>query len=234
MKPHLLATPLLPDALLEPWVTAEEAAEAMRFGSERRRRERLTWRALARQQLGAEVRFGYDAVGAPEAIGRPERLSVSHTVDRVVILLSDRPCAIDIERTDRRLEAVFRRLLTPAEAALSTDALYPTIACCAKECLYKYGHDRTLQLQQDLQLEAIEPVGAVESIGAVGTVEAVEQVGVIGTVGSSPASLPEPIRFTGAEPLRPHALLTARIRGGAPLRLVACRLGAEHLLVYLT
>lgn len=294
MIPHLAVIPLLTVGEAAPHVTAEEFAEAASFGSEHRRRERLTWRAAARRMLGGELRIAYDAVGAPVALGRPERLSVSHAAERAAVLVADRPCAVDLERCDRNFSRVLSRCLTPSEQQLSADPLFPAAAWCTKECLYKYGQDRSLALREELRIEGFERIGGDEVFGAepcgepAGGVEGAEVAGFSGFSGSSglsglfgpgrageqtagfaggagaaPNSGREgdgavgceaagrfgiersvvvggsafgslaPIVVTAAEPLVPYAVLTARIRGGELLRPVACRLGAEYLLVYL-
>jgi len=300
MIPHLAVIPLLTVGEAAPHVTAEEFAEAAAFGSEHRRRERLTWRAAARRMLGGELRFAYDAVGAPVALGRPEHLSVSHAAERAAVLVADRPCAVDLERCDRNFSRVLSRCLTPFEQQLSADPLFPAAAWCTKECLYKYGHDRSLALREELRIESFERIGGDEVFGAepggeqAGGVEGAEVAGFSGSPGSpgvsglsgfsgffelgrageqtagfaggagaAPNSGREgdgavgcepagrfgiersvvvggsafeglaPIVVTATEPLVPYAVLTARIRGGELLRPVACRLGAEYLLVYL-
>lgn len=296
MIPHLTVIPLLTAGEAASHVTAEELAEAAAFGSEHRRRERLTWRAAARRMLGGELRIAYDAVGAPVALGRPERLSVSHAADRAAVLVADGPCAVDLERCDRNFSRVLSRCLTPFEQQLSDDPLFPAAVWCTKECLYKYGHDRTLVLREDLRIEGFERIGGDEGAWGFGTFEAFGpgsgrgQVGAAefsgpgragelaagfaggagaapnsgregtGTVDSEPAAGfgavcgepagrfgiersvvvggstfggQAPILVTAVEPLVPYAVLTARIRGGELLRLIACRLGPEYLLVYL-
>lgn len=285
MIPHLTVIPLLTVGEAASHVTAEELAEAAAFGSEHRRRERLTWRAAARRMLGGELRIAYDAVGAPVALGLPERLSVSHAADRAAVLVADGPCAVDLERCDRNFSRVLSRSLTPFEQQLSDDPLFPAAAWCTKECLYKYGHDRTLALREDLRIEGFERIGGDErdegawGFGAFGPEQGRGQAGVAGfsgpgragelaagfaggagaapnsgregtgTVDSEPAGCfgiersvvvggstcggLAPILVTAVEPLVPYAVLTARIRGGEFLQLIACRLGTEYLLVYL-
>lgn len=288
MIPHLTAIPLLTAGEAASHVTPEELAEAAAFGSDHRRRERLTWRAAARRMLGGELRIAYDAVGAPVALGRPERLSVSHAAERAAVLVADRPCAVDLERCDRNFSRVLSRCLTPFEQQLSDDPLFPAAAWCTKECLYKYGHDRTLALREDLRIEGFERIGGdergerVEVFGAFGIFGpglGRGQAGLAGFSGTDRAGEPAagfaggagaalnsgregtgtvdsepagrfgiersvvfggstcgglaPILVTAVEPLVPYAVLTARIRGGELLRLVACRLGTEYLLVYL-
>ena len=83
------------------WVTSDELAEARRFVREGRRREYLTWRAVVRRELGADVRIAYDAAGAPVVDRDGVYVGVSHCRGRVAVCLSDVPCAVDIEPETR-------------------------------------------------------------------------------------------------------------------------------------
>ncbi|MEI3528622.1 MAG: 4'-phosphopantetheinyl transferase superfamily protein [Alistipes sp.] len=141
-----------PEGEAAAWATAEERAAAAAFGSERRRREYLTWRALVRRELGRDVRIAYDAVGAPVLENRPEYLSVSHCNGRVAVCLSLRRCAVDIEPVTRNFGRVLSRYMTPEEQALADDPLLPAAVWCAKETLYKYVGRRELDLLRDLRI----------------------------------------------------------------------------------
>lgn len=141
-----------PEGEAAAWATAEERAAAAAFGSERRRREYLTWRALVRRELGRDVRIAYDAVGAPVLENRPEYLSVSHCDGRVAVCLSLRRCAVDIEPVTRNFGRVLSRYMTPEEQALADDPLLPAAVWCAKETLYKYAGRRELDLLRDLRI----------------------------------------------------------------------------------
>lgn len=141
-----------PEGEAAAWATAEERAAAAAFGSERRRREYLTWRALVRRELGRDVRVAYDAVGAPVLENRPEYLSVSHCDGRVAVCLSLRRCAVDIEPVTRNFGRVLSRYMTPEEQALADDPLLPAAVWCAKETLYKYAGRRELDLLRDLRI----------------------------------------------------------------------------------
>lgn len=141
-----------PEGEAAAWATAEERAAAAAFGSERRRREYLTWRALVRRELGRDVHIAYDAVGAPVLENRPEHLSVSHCDGRVAVCLSLRRCAVDIEPVTRNFGRGLSRYMTPEEQALADDPLLPAAVWCAKETLYKYAGRRELDLLRDLRI----------------------------------------------------------------------------------
>lgn len=164
---HLLMSPLMTPAEFAGWVTAAELQEAETFGSERRRLEYLSWRALVRQHYGAEVQFAYNALGAPYLVNHPEYyLSVSHTDDAVVVLLSEHRCGVDIERLDRRFRHIRAKYLTAEESALSDHPHFPAIAWCAKEALYKYAGERAVDFTRDLRLVAFDPTKDGEQLQA--------------------------------------------------------------------
>lgn len=130
------------------WATPEELRQVACFPLEQRRREYLTWRAVVREVLGREVEIAYNALGAPYLPARTEHISVSHAGERVAVRISDRRVAVDIERTDRSFHRILHKYLTPDEQALSDDPLFPAVAWCAKEALYKWAGVRDLTFEQ--------------------------------------------------------------------------------------
>lgn len=97
------------------WVTSDELSEAGRFVREGRRREYLTWRAVVRRELGADVRIAYDAAGAPVVDRDGVYVGVSHCRGRVAVCLSDVPCAVDIEPETRDFSRAALRYMSPSE-----------------------------------------------------------------------------------------------------------------------
>ena len=65
LTPRLLIEPPMTIAAANAWATPEERQRAGTFGSERRRREFLTWRAIVRRELGRAIRISYDEEGVP-------------------------------------------------------------------------------------------------------------------------------------------------------------------------
>lgn len=182
-------------AALDGWIAADERAAADAFGSERRRREYLTWRAVVRRALGPDVRIGYDANGAPQLLDLSLHLSVSHCAGLVAVALSDAPCAVDAESTGRDFSRVCSRYLTPSEASLSSDPLWPAVAWCAKETLYKYARRRELDLCRDLRLLEADLAGG-RIVGRIGDgaplpmrIDRVEEVLVVSLFGNPDAPL---------------------------------------------
>lgn len=194
MNRLLTAFPAAADAL-DGWIAADERAAADAFGSERRRREYLTWRAVVRRALGPDVRIGYDANGAPQLLDLSLHLSVSHCAGLVAVALSDAPCAVDAESAGRDFSRVCSRYLTPSEASLSSDPLWPAVAWCAKETLYKYARRRELDLCRDLRLLEADLAGG-RIVGRIGDgaplpmrIDRMEEVLVVSLFGNPDAPL---------------------------------------------
>lgn len=126
------------------------------FGTEARRREALMWRYIVHRELGADAKIAYNEIGAPILENRTEHIGVSHSADFVAVIISNRPCAIDIERLDRNFERVASRYIRPDEENLSCDERLRAVAWCAKETLYKYADERGLDLLRDIKLLSID------------------------------------------------------------------------------
>lgn len=153
MRRLFVEAPLPFDEALQ-WATDDEIATAGSFATTRRE-EYLAWRAVIRREIGRDAAIGYNAVGAPVLTNYPYHLAVSHCRGRIAVGISNRPCAVDIEPIDRNFQRILTRYLTPEEQRLSTHPLYPAIAWCAKETLYKYAGRRELDLLRDLRIDRI-------------------------------------------------------------------------------
>lgn len=138
------------------WTTPEERAAAAGFGSERRRAEYLTWRALVRRELGPGVGIGYNEVGAPVVALPDTYIAVAHCPGRVAVCISDRPCAVDVEPESRDFRRAAPHFLSAQERALSAGALLPAAVWCAKETLYKLAGRTGLDLLRDIRISAVD------------------------------------------------------------------------------
>ncbi len=121
-----------------------------------RRREFLAWRTIVRRVLGEGVELGYNTVGAPVVVGGGRYVGVSHSGNAVAVVLSDEPCAVDIEPIGRDVGRVIRRIATDAELALSDNRLLPLVLWCAKECLYKLAGLESIDFQRDIVIREVD------------------------------------------------------------------------------
>ena len=140
----------------ELWVTDDERRHAASFGSERRSGEYLMWRDMVRRALGRDVAIGYTAEGAPRLENRTEYIGVSHCADFVAVVISERRCAVDIERLSRNFSNISSRYVSPAERLLSDDSRLCAALWCAKETLYKYAGRKGLDLLRDICVEKVD------------------------------------------------------------------------------
>jgi len=136
------------------WTTDDERATARKFAAARQL-EFLAWRAIVRRAIGRNAIIAYNSVGAPILTNYPFRITVSHCRGRIAVGISDRPCAVDIERIDRNFRRILSRYLSPEEQQLSAHPLFPAIAWCTKETLYKYAGRPGLDLLDDLHIDRL-------------------------------------------------------------------------------
>ena len=108
------------------------------FSNQSRRCEVLAWRAIVRRELGADVQIDYDEYGAPKVDMPATYISVSHSKGDVAVLISDAPCAVDIEQTNRDFCKVASHYLSERELDLAKEYNLFAEIWCAKEALYKY------------------------------------------------------------------------------------------------
>lgn len=166
MKRLIVEPPLAFEEAAE-WATDDELAAARGFAPARGR-EYLAWRAIVRREIGRDAAIAYNSAGAPVLANYPLHISVSHCrgrvadcreqadgaernsghVDeagqigeqvRVAVAISDAPCAVDIESVARDFQRAMPRYLSFSEQQLSAHPLFPAIAWCAKETLFKYA-----------------------------------------------------------------------------------------------
>lgn len=142
---------------LQNLVLESDIKKASLFGSERRRREFLTWRAVVYRELGFGVNIEYSSVGAP-IISNVERLyiSVSHSSTHIALVISSNPCTVDIESTTRNFTRISSRYISKREEKLSKDILFPAIAWSAKEALYKLSGEKYLDFIEDISIESLD------------------------------------------------------------------------------
>ncbi len=176
MKRLIVEPPLAFEKAAE-WATDDELTTARGFAPARGR-EYLAWRAIVRREIGRDAAIVYNSAGVPILTNYPLHLSVSHCrrevadcgepagdsgqaddSGRVAVVLSDAPCAVDIECAARNFQRALPRYLSPSEQQLSAHPHFPAIAWCAKETLFKYAASttgRALDLLRDLHIERVQ------------------------------------------------------------------------------
>lgn len=131
---------------------AEDVEAVSHFASEHRRREALAWRAVVRQQLGTRCHIAYDEWGAPVVDTPDTHIGVSHCDKFVAVIISDTPCAVDIESCERNFANVAARYMTDRERQICSDSDWEAMVWCAKEALYKYHRKGGLDFRGDVKI----------------------------------------------------------------------------------
>ncbi len=137
--------------------------------AKRRKEEVRAWRGALREKLreigatkASQAEIKYDQVGAPYITEDELFFSISHSSTHIAIIVSDTPCAIDIESIERDFKRAATRYATARELALeskiesSTTPLLPLL-WSAKETLYKLSKMEGLDLLKDLIISNIDP-----------------------------------------------------------------------------
>lgn len=150
---RLIISAYLDEAELAALTTEAERESAALFRSAARRAEYLSWRAVVRRELGP-VDISYDATGAPSVDREDIYIGVSHCKGHVAVAVSERRCAVDIERADRDFSRAARRYVADFERRIVDHPLAEGIIWCAKETLYKLSGRNGLDFLRDLHIDA--------------------------------------------------------------------------------
>lgn len=163
----LAVEPIAELELLEAQATAAELESAEGITAMSRRAERLAWRGLFRKVAGEECRVSYSKQGAPCIENSQYKyISVSHCADCVALLLSDKPCGVDVERVERNFERVARKYISDAEReGLPVDSpLKMAAVWCAKEALYKMIGREGVDFLKDIEIIKLDvEAGEIEA-----------------------------------------------------------------------
>jgi phosphopantetheine--protein transferase-like protein len=129
------------------------------FRHEERKKQWLSYRLLVKLLLGDTVGYAvsYDTFGKPFIEGSEYQLSVSHSGEYSVVILSWRKrVGIDIEKMRPAIETLAARFLSPGEM----DGLDPGKKIqqlhafwCAKEAIYKAWGRRGLDFARHIRVE---------------------------------------------------------------------------------
>lgn len=149
----LLVEPLMDLAAAESCAAAPDL-DAVRGFLPKRRQEVLSWRAMVRRELGADIYISYDITGTPAVAGA--HISVAHSRDMVAVCISDRRCGVDIEPESRDCSRAAVRYMSPDERQLSDSVLLPVVVWCAKEAMYKFAGREGVDFLRDICITEVD------------------------------------------------------------------------------
>ena len=131
-----------------------------KFGSEARKVESLSVRALLQTMTTPDARIVYNESRKPFLVGGAYHISISHSNLYTAILLGrNRKVGIDLEYMSHRIDRVARKFIHPEEYVTSDAAWQPVhlyIHWCAKEAVYKICDKQDLNFQENIIISPFE------------------------------------------------------------------------------
>ena len=132
-----------------------------RYKSEGRKAEWLAVRVLLKELTGSEMAISYRNSGEPFLPDSALHISISHTKGFAAVLLSpDKPVGIDIEYRSERIHRIKSRFLSADEFELlgENPATNELLICwSAKETVFKMMGQKTVDIQNDIQIIELKP-----------------------------------------------------------------------------
>ena len=137
-----------------------EKVEFKKFSFQKRRSEYIAIRLLLQQLIGEKTEIVYQKSGRPLLINSPLNISISHSSDLVVVLISDKSVGIDVENVNRNIIPVAKRFLHYEELAWieKTGNMQNLMILCwgAKESIFKCTRQSGIQYDTQIFIPPFE------------------------------------------------------------------------------
>ena len=137
-----------------------EKVEFKKFSFQKRRSEYIAIRLLLQQLIGEKTEIVYQKSGRPLLINSPLNISISHSSDLVVVLISDKSVGIDVENVNRNIIPVAKRFLHYEELAWieKTGNMQNLMILCwgAKESIFKCTQQSGVQYDTQIFIPPFE------------------------------------------------------------------------------
>lgn len=147
------------DLLAELQQEGIQLEEYARFNHEERKRQWLSYRLLLKTLLKYPIAppIVYDIYGKPHLPGSGYHLSVSHSGEFSVVIISEgSKVGVDIEKMRPNIAKLASRFLSAEEIArLAPDQIIPQLHAlwCAKESIYKAYGEKGLDFISDIRVD---------------------------------------------------------------------------------
>ena len=144
------------------WKMSEPLEELIKLGvpipenikSNKRMKEWMCSRLLLKQ-LAPNSNISYNQHGAP-SLSNGSAISISHSHECCIILVSMQTAAIDIEFISTKANRLKDMFVSKEEESLIKKSEMYTLIWCAKECLFKIHQQGNLIFKEDLIIKKIE------------------------------------------------------------------------------
>ena len=140
--------------------SSKESEEFSKIKVDRRKTEYLATRLLLQELLNKKPEIQYHESGKPVLKNIQKNVSISHSSDFVVILLSENKIGIDVEDTQRNIEKVANRFLHEDELKHIQKSENPQSATIlywsAKEAIFKCTDKHGVQFNEQIFIQPFE------------------------------------------------------------------------------
>lgn len=139
--------------LFESKLLISEKTEAFSVSNTAIRNQKLGARYLIDQLLQSPVEITYDSYGKPIMKGYQQELSMTHSKERVGVMLSDKNAGLDLQVIQDKIERIIPRFMSDEEQAYLDEKYrieHAHVLWCAKEALYKVYSRKELIFREQL------------------------------------------------------------------------------------
>ncbi len=141
-------------------LSEKEQAAYNKISNERRKREFLAVRILLQNMIKEKRELQYTSSGKP-FIDRNFCISISHSAELAVVLLTDKPAGIDVENLQRNTEKIATRFLSDTELQHTNSTPNPSYTrifyWCAKEAMFKCTSPDGVEFKSQILIEPFLP-----------------------------------------------------------------------------
>jgi phosphopantetheinyl transferase len=134
-----------------------ENTEFACISSEKRKKEYLAVRILLEKLLNFKPQIVYEKSGKPILANSPLHISVSHSSDLVVTLVSNVYVGIDVENSDRNINRIAPRFLNEQELKLvcqtPNQQLTKILLWSAKEAIFKCTCQEGIEFSRQIRIQ---------------------------------------------------------------------------------
>ena len=138
----------------------KEKTEFKKITADKRKTEYLATRILLQELLNVKPEISYHKSGKPELVNIQKNISISHSSDFVVVLVSDKNIGIDVENTDRNIKKIANRFLCDDELKhiekLENPQSVSILYWSAKEAIFKCTDKDGIQFDKQILIHPFE------------------------------------------------------------------------------
>jgi phosphopantetheinyl transferase len=110
--------------------------------------------------LGKKTEIGHQPDGRPVLEESQFNISISHSVNLVVVFLSDIACGVDAELKNRNIDKIAPRFLHPDEMLhiefSGNRGFLQMLYWCAKEAIFKCSRQHGIQFDDQIKIEPFD------------------------------------------------------------------------------